>query len=131
MLSFRVFGKKFKNFVYGTLSEREVTSNAVYYPDISFQNVNKQEFKKPGLKGSSEYTITKNQLINFGMSHEKSDAGQTFVPHFDGIDVTMDSKSPLSGIGLFHFTDNTRYAGYIKPYLFTLNQNDYVIKGIE
>lgn len=68
-----------------------------------------------------------NTVIKFGVSNQEADIGQTFVPFFDGVDVTFDFVSPLSGLGLLHYTNDDKYAGYIRPYLRSFNYNHYLI----
>lgn len=90
---------------------------------------NRQSFNDtiPGLDESSDkFKINKKLLIEFGLSNEEADAGQSFVPYFDGSDITFDVKSPLSGLGLFHYTRHSDYAGYIRPTLQSLNYENFI-----
>lgn len=122
-LTLKIYGHSISNFVLGTLGTTElshisnVTSNG--------QNID-QELKIPGRSGWSRATVTKNKTLRFGLSNEEADAGQSFVPFFDGSDVSTENRIPLAGIGLLHFTDNRDYAGYVKPYLITLNLNAFM-----
>lgn len=71
--------------------------------------------------------IFNHTLVKFGSSDRETDIAQTFVPYLDGIDVTFDVKSPLSGIGLMHFTNDAHYAGYIRPFLRSFSYENYLV----
>lgn len=85
----------------------------------NFKNVIEKnlESKIPGIADhSGSFVIAKgNTFVKFGASSEAVDFGQTFVPFFDGVDEVFDVPSPLSGIGFLHYTNDDRYAGFIKP----------------
>ncbi|CAO1346334.1 unnamed protein product [Diamesa tonsa] len=84
----------------------------------AWTDVKSIEGKLIGLRNhSTVYTKTTNQIIKFGVSDEKTDAGQSFVPYFDGTAIEFDNKTPLSGVGFMHFTNDDSYAGYIRPYI--------------
>lgn len=85
--------------------------------------------KIPGVENSSDkFAVTKNKKVLFGLSNEEVDAGQSFVPYFDGADITLDVKSPLTGIGFLHYTKNESYAGYIRPFLNTLDYSNFIFE---
>jgi len=75
----------------------------------------------PGLSSGRKFTIGRNRRVEFGISNEDEDAGQSFVPYFDGNEVTFDIKSPLSGITLIHYTNDVNYAGFIRPVIRSLD----------
>lgn len=66
-------------------------------------------------------------FIKFGTSSKEFDIAQTFVPFIDAADIIFDVKSPLAGIGLLHYTNDEHYAGYIRPFLRSLNFANNVI----
>jgi hypothetical protein len=117
-LSLRVYGKVIEDFNFGSLGRQTISFDAPEYNEV-----NDQELNAPGTitgTGNSDI-VNKFKTIRFGMSNSLADAGQSFVPFFDGTEVTTDNKVPLAGIGFMHFTSSDEYAGYIKPYLITLN----------
>lgn len=122
MLSLTSFGRHIENFALGTLENNEMMQEA----SSSGGGTNNQEFKHPGKSNSTNIKVNKNRIISFGLSNEKSDAGQQFVPFFDGSDISINSLSPLSGFGLLHYTDDEDYAGYIRPFLIIFNVNAHV-----
>lgn len=126
VLSMKSFGRNFESFVLGTLENNEVTQEAS--SSGGKLKHSDQSFKNPGKSDSTIIKVKKNQIISFGLSNEKSDAGQQFVPFFDGSDVTIDSLSPLSGFGLLQWTTDEEYAGYISPFLITYNINAHLEK---
>lgn len=82
--------------------------------------------KIPGIfSAKKQFKVQKNTRIRFGMSSEVMDAGQSFVPYFDGNDVSFDVKTPLSGLSFVHFTNDDNYAGYIKPVIVGLDYRKY------
>lgn len=124
LLSFKVCGKKIESFTIGKMQQVESCSDA----NIPY-NVKNITLKIPGVENSSDkFVITKQKKVLFGLSNEKVDAGQSFVPYFDGTDITLDVRSPLTGIGFLHYTKNESYAGYIRPFLNTLHYSDFVFK---
>lgn len=75
-----------------------------------------------GLSSKRTYFTVKSEgSINFDWSTEKSDAGQSFVPYFDGNDVIFDYSAPLSGIRLVHYTNDEEYGGFIRPIISTMD----------
>ena len=50
-----------------------------------------------------------------------ADAGQSMVPYFDSTDIAFDVRSPLGGIGFFHHSSSSDYAGYIRPIIYSLD----------
>lgn len=121
-LTTRIFGKNIESFSLGKMGE-----------EMSKDAVDADKFKSchgliPKLKESNNiYTVLKNVIVQFGISNEKEDAGQSFVPYFDGSNVTMSVQAPLSGLGFLHFTNDLKYAGYIKPYIKSLNYRKFVM----
>ena len=55
------------------------------------------------------------------MSSLIADAGQSMVPYFDSTDISFDVRAPLGGIGFFHHSSSSDYAGYIRPFIYSLN----------
>lgn len=93
----------------------------------AWTNVKSIEGKLIGLRNhSTVYTKTTNQIIKFGVSDEKTDAGQSFVPYFDGTAIEFDNKTPLSGVGFMHFTNDDSYAGYIRPYIMSFRYQSVI-----
>lgn len=119
----KAHGRKFKNFETGKLSSK-IISSSNHTPSIPVVDL---EYKKPASSGSN-IKIFKSKTIKFGRSIEKFDAGQSFVPYFDGSDVTTDNKVPLCGLRLLQFIGDESFAGYIKPQLITLNLSSFVKK---
>lgn len=121
-LELRIFGKTIESFTLGVLGEDIYSLNNIPYNNyFSFNST------IPGISSDFPSLAVKKQTrIEFGMSNEEVDAGQSFVPYFDGNDVTMDVKSPLSGLGFLHYTKNESFSGYVKPYLITLNYYNFV-----
>jgi len=76
----------------------------------------------PGLSNNAtSFFKTYKRLIEFKISDEEKDAGQTLVPYFDGSPVEIEMTSPLSGIAFVHYSNQRDYAGYIRPVLKTFN----------
>jgi hypothetical protein len=113
-LMFMTSGREVEDFLTGALGR------SIFNLAQDFQTINDREFRKPG-SAHTRYAVSKFQTIRFGLSEEDSDESQNFVPYFDGSEVTTETLTPLAGIGLMHFTGDNEYAGYIKPYLITLN----------
>lgn len=85
-----------------------------------------QDGKIEGISGSSSnYNVFRHNTVKFGISNEISDAGQSFVPFFDGSDVAFNNKAPLRGVGFLLF-EQAGTAGYIRPYLLTYNYNNLI-----
>lgn len=121
-LNLRTFGKKIDDYCLSKINDESGLSNAAISSDIPIN----QEFKNTGSSPDASVKIKKNRVFMFGLSSEETDAGQNFVPYFDGSDVA-DGRVPLSGIGLLHFSSDFKiFSGYIKPYLITLNLHSYV-----
>lgn len=116
------FGSVIESFSLGKMMEQDNTDHAQKTDDhLSIHG------RIPGLSPSSYiYRITTSSRIVFGTSNEREDAGQTFVPFLDSNEVTLNIKAPLAGIGLLHYSNRDDYAGYIKPYIRTLNYVDYL-----
>lgn len=76
----------------------------------------------------NKYIFNSEGAINFDYSTEITDAGQSFVPYFDGDDVTFTHAAPISGIGIIHYTNDPEYAGYIWPIIETMDYGK-VFKG--
>lgn len=70
---------------------------------------------------SKSFTITNKGAVYFERSSEKSDGGQSYVPFFDGNEINFDDFSPISGVGLVHYTNHKDYAGYIRPTIASLH----------
>jgi hypothetical protein len=112
--SWSIYGRKLVDFNRGILgSEENVNSVGNYRYDASDLI--------PGLSSGKRFTIGKNRRVSFGISNEDEDAGQSFVPYFDGNEVTFDIKSPLTGISLIHYTNDPKYAGFIRPVIRSLD----------
>jgi hypothetical protein len=118
-LMFRTNGREIADFLTGTLGR------SIFDDARDYETVNNCEHRKPGSSGS-QYNVSKFQTIRFGLSDQESDASQNFVPYFDGSVVTTETLTPIAGIGLMHFTGDREYAGYIKPYLVTLNYEAHI-----
>lgn len=85
-----------------------------------------QDGKVEGISGSSSsFNVFRHKTVKFGISNEISDAGQSFVPFFDGSDVAFNNKAPLRGVGFMLF-EQAGTAGYIRPYLMTYNYNNLI-----
>lgn len=124
-MSLRIFGKNIESFTLGRIGDDE------YYADTANTGSEKSlNFKIPGLdlKSSQNFITNKHQTIEFGLSNEEVDAGQSFVPYFDGSDTSLDVKSPIAGLGFLHYTNNEDFAGFVKPYTITLNYDDFIFK---
>jgi hypothetical protein len=76
-------------------------------------------------KTNTLYTVRMNARVSFSISNEKADAGQSFVPYFDGSEVSFNIKSPLSGLTFVHYTNDESYAGYVKPVISSLDYRKY------
>lgn len=68
-----------------------------------------------------DYKIKKEVTVIFGIGT----AGKT-LPFFDTNDVTFDIKSPVAGIGFYHYTNSDSYSGFIKPHLIALNYKSFI-----
>ncbi|CAO1331449.1 unnamed protein product [Diamesa serratosioi] len=118
----RTYSKKFTNFTIGTVSDKEEiqVDNDVY-------KIFKLQDRIPNmLKTKGKIDTKYNKTIMFGPSNQEADAGQSMVPYFDATDITFDLKAPLGGIGLFHHTSDSAYAGYVRPFVSSLNYSDII-----
>ena len=110
-MKLKVFGKEHSN-LEGTLNANEkeyISENSDVHRIID---------KIPKLKeDSKKFTKIIDKAIQFEVSNDSEDAGQSFVPYLDGSDIEFDVKAPLSGIGFMYYTNDDYYAGYIRPYL--------------
>lgn len=118
----KLFGKSLLKPDFGSLDENELVKTSNETEKLLDKNL---ETKVPGLvewKESYKVTLGNSSIIvKFGASNQKMDAGQTFIPFFDGSDAMFEVESPLAGIGLLHYTNDPQYAGYIRPYLRSYN----------
>lgn len=64
------------------------------------------------------YNYTLNLITYF-----LADAGQSIVPYFDSTNITFNVKAPLGGLGFFHHTSSSDYAGFIRPFIYSLYLN--------
>lgn len=80
--------------------------------------------------GSKEnrQNVSRDVKIYFKKSDERSDAGQSYVPHFDPTEVTFNEPAPLSMIELVHYTDFSDYAGFIRPVVKSLDYRRFIRK---
>lgn len=121
-MTFKIFGKGFKDRSLGILEANEQSIDPINY--IRYEG---RDNLIPGIDRSAHgYSTRYQKSVHFGVSNEKNDAGQTFVPFFDGSDVSLQSKAPISGVGFMLFTKGENYAGYIRPYLKTYNYANFV-----
>ncbi|CAO1331680.1 unnamed protein product [Diamesa serratosioi] len=122
-MKLKVFGKEHLN-LEGTLSGNEkeyISQNS---------DVHRIVDKIPKLKKESKkFTKIIDKAIQFEVSNDSEDAGQSFVPYLDGSDIEFDVKAPLSGIGFMHYTNDDNYAGYIRPYLKSFKYKSFVKSG--
>ncbi|CAO1337283.1 unnamed protein product [Diamesa serratosioi] len=115
-VSIKIFGHVLDDFVMGTL-DTSIASVQQWFVLASIGEMS-IEGKIVGLRDNfMDFTRTTRKTIKFGVSDEKTDAGQSFVPYFDGADIQFDKPAPLSGLGFMHYTNDVSYAGYIRPYI--------------
>ncbi|CAO1373741.1 unnamed protein product [Diamesa hyperborea] len=118
-MKLKVFGKEHSN-LEGTLNDNEkeyISQNSDVHSIID---------KIPKLKeDSKKFTKIIDKAIQFEVSNDDEDAGQSFVPYLDGSDIEFDVKAPLSGIGFMYYTNDDYYAGYIRPYLKSFNYKSF------
>lgn len=114
----KIHGKKLE-FTEGSLgNSAEATGN--------LNGINIMIGNNTGLdKGSSSFQTKSNCDVQFRKSDEETDAGQNFVPYFDGTAVIFDQPAPISSIGLIHYTNNQTYAGYIRPIIKSIDYSMY------
>jgi hypothetical protein len=124
----KIFGQKVE---YGKLGK--TFQNSLKLGDYS--NMVKKNFrgKIPGLREKSTANMTvsrstkdKKFIIEFDISSYDYDIGQSFVPFFDAEKTKIDKSVPLSGIELMHYTNDRKYAGFIKPYLIAAHFKDLI-----
>jgi hypothetical protein len=120
-VNLHLFGRELLDFNLGILGKQIDETGRL---PSSYVNMNNTI---PGLRFSNNnFKITNNAIIEFGVSNEEMDVGQSFVPYFDGSDITFDVKAPLSGIGLIYYTNDYNYAGYIRPVVNCLDYRKYI-----
>ena len=76
------------------------------------------------------FNISSNVRVNMGMSNEKHDAGQNFLPYFDSQNITLTIPAPLSGLELFLYTSNgspADFGGFVRLRLTTINYLNYLL----
>ena len=119
----QIYGQELTDFETGTMDSSVSTESA-----SGWTAVKSIEGKIIGLRdGSVDFKRTISQTIEFGVSDEQTDAGQSFVPYFDGTAIEFDKKGPLSGVGFMHYSNDDSYAGYIRPYIMSFKYK-HVIK---
>lgn len=123
-LTIRIFGRSIKSFSFGQLGEK-TSFKEVKVPKNEVAESFKDKIPRMNSQ-SSLFTKLTLRTVEFGISNEKADAGQSYVPYFDGSSVTLDVKGPLKGLGFVHYTNNQNYSGYIKPFVKTLDYKDFV-----
>jgi len=108
------------NFNTGLLGDEKHIQTPDNVRSINFENL------VPGLnRNSNNFKHQNNSIVKFEVSDEDNDAGQSFVPYFDGNDISFKVKSPLSGITLMHYTNDEKYAGYIRPVIKSLDYRKF------
>jgi len=119
-LSLSIIGRELLDFNKGTLG-KEITK-----PTDKTDSFFNAYDKIPGLSTTNTlYTVRRNARVTFSLSNEKADAGQSFVPYFDGNEVSFNIKAPLSGLTFVHYTNDENHAGYIKPVISSLDYRKY------
>ncbi|CAO1331992.1 unnamed protein product [Diamesa serratosioi] len=112
-VSIQIFGQVLNDFEKGILDTSISTES-----DNGLTFVKSIEGKIVGLRDNfMDFKRTSKKTIHFGVSDEKTDAGQSFVPYFDGTNIEFDKPAPLSGLGFLHYSNDDSYAGYIRPYI--------------
>lgn len=72
------------------------------------------------------FTVSRDVIVRFQKSDERTDAGQSFVPFFDPIEATFDPPAPLSMIELIHYTNDAKYSGFIRPLIKSLDYRKFL-----
>lgn len=62
-------------------------------------------------------------------SNGEQDAGQSFIPYFDATEVGFNSAAPISSIALIHYTNDAKYAGFIRPSIRSLNYKKFILQN--
>lgn len=122
-VGYKVFAKEIVDLALGELDEEENV-----YTELGVDTTFYGNGKTPGLS-STKSTYTKQMVgkVYFGKSGQYVDAGQSFLPYFDGNDVEFDVKIPLAEIGFFQYTQiSSDYAGYIKPFIGSIKFENYI-----
>lgn len=114
-VSWSIYGRKIVDFNKGVMGNEDEIQSASSSGSLNAENL------IPGLSSGKKFSTRNNIKVIFGISNEDNDAGQSFVPYFDGTNITFDISAPLSGISLIHYTNDVNYAGYIRPVLRSLN----------
>lgn len=121
-IGYTVFAKTIIDLATGELDDSEEV-----YTELGYGTKFNSAGKHPGLSTGSTYTKQMLGKVYFGKSNQYIDAGQSFLPYFDGNDVEFDVKIPLAEIGFFHYTNNNSYyAGYLKPYIGSIKMDIYI-----
>lgn len=107
-----VYGKQILDFAKGTLGSVQLLSNGTSNDmNVDFGNV-------PMLsKYSDKFEIKNEGCFQFKKSNEEADAGQSFLPYFDPVEANFDRPGPLSVIKLIHYTNDEKHAGFIRPFI--------------
>lgn len=83
----------------------------------------------PTLSKYNENFRGKNEgCLQLKKSNEGADAGQSFLPYFDPVEVTFDKPAPISMIELIHYTNDERYAGFIRPFIKSIDYKNVINK---
>lgn len=86
----------------------------------SYLKQNADKFKVSGDE-TQMYVSLKNSSKFWTFNKNGPKAQHPFMkPFFDGSDIHLEPKVPLSGIGLMHYTNDDSCAGLIVPYVKTL-----------
>lgn len=119
----KVYGKILESFEDGILGNVEyLAPSKNRYRQLSIGN-------QPGLKSKDRsFTVSQDVWLEFGKSDEGTDAAQTFVPYFDSYSATFDPPAPISMVNLIHVTNNGDHAGFIRPWVKSLDYKKFIGK---
>ena len=105
----QMYGQQLTDFDTGTIDSSVSTETA-----MGWTAVKSMDGKIIGLRdGSVDFKRTISQTIEFGVSDEETDAGQSF-------------EGPLSGVGFMHYSNDDSYAGYIRPYIMNFKYKNVI-----
>jgi len=116
IFSLRIFGKKIEIIELGIMNSKEESRFKVSPTkgDIFMNN------RKPGLATGSNMKYPTYKLMDASYICFESNANQDKLikmPFFDGATASFDIPSPIAGIGMYYYTNDDGYAGYVRPYL--------------
>ncbi|KAG5671491.1 hypothetical protein PVAND_001685 [Polypedilum vanderplanki] len=118
----KIFGKEFANGNLGQEYELESSKDCENFRElVSFKE--KENLKQNDIGNVHTYKVSKGKVLVRTLDRPVAPGCPSELTKitFMSEEIKLDFPSPLSGLGLFHFTNDKNFAGYIKPFLKTFH----------